>query len=165
MLNTIIGYEDLYIAEYDAGGNALWAIGAGGQDRDIGMGIYAGAGGDVYVTGYFGSYSLSFGNNTITNNGSYDMYLSKSGINVGIDVNNTSALSVYPNPFTDVVNITLPDNTVSEIVIYDIATREIRRQEVINHASLNMEHVVNGIYFYEVRNANGIWRNGKIVKY
>ena len=77
VINDNVGYDDIFIAGYDSNGNALWAKSVGGTDNDYGTGICTSTSGDVYVTGYFGSYSVNFGSTTITNNGSNDFFLAK----------------------------------------------------------------------------------------
>ena len=53
--------SDDFIAKLDPAGNYLWAVQLGdNQDARIGSLAVDGAG-NVYVTGYFGSYSLAFG--------------------------------------------------------------------------------------------------------
>lgn len=59
-------YYDLFIAKYDAGGNVLWAKSAGGTSKDGGYSVSADAGGNVFVTGFFYSSSITFGSTTLT---------------------------------------------------------------------------------------------------
>lgn len=164
VLNNNIGYNDIFVAEYDADGNVLQAIDVGGQDNDIGMGICTNQDGSVYLTGYFGSYPINFGNNTVTNNGSFDIYLAKLALITGIEDNSLSDWNVFPNPFSDRLNVSLTNNILSEIILYDLASRKILRQEFINYFSLNLEHLAKGIYIYEVRDSNGLCKKGKVVK-
>jgi len=53
--------SDNFLAKLDAAGNYVWAVQLGdGQDATI-AGLTVDAGGDVYVTGSFASYSVRFG--------------------------------------------------------------------------------------------------------
>src|SRR4030095_15672122 len=85
VVNSFTGNTDAFIAAYDGNGNALWAKGLGNQGSEYGMGICANALGDVYLTGYFESYSLNFGSIMVTNNGSADIFLAKLSTSTGIN--------------------------------------------------------------------------------
>ncbi|MEO8086805.1 MAG: T9SS type A sorting domain-containing protein [Bacteroidota bacterium] len=64
---TNAGSLDIFVVKYDASGNVLWATRAGGTSSDVGIGISSDAGGNVAITGYFYSPSITFGNTTLTN--------------------------------------------------------------------------------------------------
>src|SRR5690606_28720910 len=66
------GYSDIFLAKYDARGNALWAKSVGGTKRNYANSVSADASGNVYITGYFDSDSITFGTTTLTNAGSND---------------------------------------------------------------------------------------------
>lgn len=69
---------DIFIAKYDATGNIIWAKRAGGTDDDRGNGICVDNNGNVYVTGYFKSSSITFGTTTLTNASIYaDVFITK----------------------------------------------------------------------------------------
>ncbi len=74
---TNMGNGNIFIVKYDDSGNLLWAQSAGGTTGDWGTGVSADANGDVYLTGYFGSPSVTFGTTTLTNAGSYDIIIVK----------------------------------------------------------------------------------------
>lgn len=69
--------SDLFIVKYDANGNVIWAESAGGSGSDFGSGIAKDGSGNVYVTGYFNSPSISFGETTLTNAGNYNLFIVK----------------------------------------------------------------------------------------
>lgn len=74
---TSNGADDIYIVKYDPDGNVLWATSAGGYSNDRPRSISADAAGNVYLTGYFFSGSISFGSITLTSNGSGDIFVVK----------------------------------------------------------------------------------------
>lgn len=59
--------SDVFVAKLDAAGAYVWAVQAGGALWDYVTGVAADAAGDVYVTGYFESFSMAFGNLTLYN--------------------------------------------------------------------------------------------------
>ncbi len=73
-------------------------------------------------------------------------------------------ISVFPNPFNDLINIKANENELMEIILYDVLTRKIFNQSFTNSISLNTEQFANGIYIYEIRNKNGVIKKGKVVK-
>ncbi|MFL5763539.1 MAG: gliding motility-associated C-terminal domain-containing protein [Bacteroidia bacterium] len=75
--NAYPGQGDVYIAKYDLNGNFLWARSAGGPAEEIGEGLGTDAAGNVYLTGYFHSPSITFGSYTLSNAGSDNIYLVK----------------------------------------------------------------------------------------
>jgi len=163
VINANVGYNDIYVAAYDAGGNALWAKSVGGQDNDYGMGICSG-GGSVYVTGYFGSYDCTFGSTTLTNNGSYDVFLAKLNTYTGIEENSKSAWSVFPNPSNGQFTIygLTPDPSSKErgeeearIVVYNVMGEKVYSQLIgnnyTNQIPMNLK-LNEGIYFLQLTN-------------
>ena len=78
--------------------------------------------------------------------------------------NNDNEISMYPNPFCDNLNIELKTHEQKEIILYDISARKLLEQEFTNSVIINTKELANGIYFYVLRNQNGVYRNGKVVK-
>lgn len=65
LTNAMAGTSDIFVAKYDLSGTSAWARKSGGADSEAGNGIAADAAGNVYITGYFISSSISFGTITI----------------------------------------------------------------------------------------------------
>jgi len=76
---TNTGAFDIFVVKYDASGNVLWAKGVGGTKDDVGNGISTDANGNVYVTGFFYSTSITFGTTTLKNhsNSTNDIFIVK----------------------------------------------------------------------------------------
>jgi hypothetical protein len=84
---------------------------------------------------------------------------------VGInEVMNQEELVLFPNPFTDKINITAKRNEPIEVNLYDVTSRKIFHQSFTNSITINTEQLAKGIYIYELRNKNGVIKKGKIVK-
>ncbi len=71
------GFSDMFIVKYDPLGTVLWAKSTGGTGHDSGSGISTDASGNVFVTGYFESSSITFGSTTLNNTGFSDMFIVK----------------------------------------------------------------------------------------
>lgn len=77
LTNAASGFDDLFIVSYDASGNFRWAESFGGNDDDKGIGIVVDPAGNLFVTGYFHSDSITFGTTTLQTSGSGDIFLLK----------------------------------------------------------------------------------------
>jgi hypothetical protein len=75
--STSVLPEDMFIVKYDPNGIALWAKSAGGISVNRGSGIATDGSGNVYVTGPFCLYPITFGTITLPNGGAWDMYIVK----------------------------------------------------------------------------------------
>ena len=58
---------DLFLAKYNADGEVLWAISAGGGQVEGATSLAVDAWGNVYMTGYFASDTITFGNHFLKN--------------------------------------------------------------------------------------------------
>ncbi|MFI5151469.1 MAG: gliding motility-associated C-terminal domain-containing protein [Bacteroidia bacterium] len=70
---------DVFLAKYDPSGNVLWAKSAAGVGDDSGYGVATDASGNIFITGFFASPTITFGTTTLTNvsPGSADVFLVK----------------------------------------------------------------------------------------
>ena len=167
------GDEDIFVAKYDASGNLLWAISAGGVPQDVSSDICSNALGNASITGYFRSTPIYFGSTTLINAGlptSGDMFVAKLDtftVITGNDVmeNFNNVLFIFPNPATTEVTINF-----SKAARYDVqlcnTLGEVLEQTQINTAtlSLNMSGYAKGIYFVAVRDEAGNKVVKKVVK-
>jgi hypothetical protein len=79
------------------------------------------------------------------------------------EVKNPEDFVLSPNPFSDNLNITAGNNELSEIILYDIASRKLLQQKFTNSVSLNTSRFARGIYLYELRNKKGVMKKGKVI--
>lgn len=77
---------------------------------------------------------------------------------------NLMVLDVYPNPFTTELFITLTSDKPSQFILYNLLSQKFLEQSFVNSVSINTSQLSKGIYFYEVRNKNGVLKNGKVIK-
>jgi hypothetical protein len=75
--NEVYNSPDIFITKYDSNGTVLWAKSAGGTDADAAFSISTDGVGNVYVTGWFQSYSITLGSTVLTNAGYYDIFITK----------------------------------------------------------------------------------------
>jgi len=90
-----VGNYDIFLAKYDSSGNVLWAKRGGGNYADFASGVAADAFGKVYITGFFGSSSISFDSITLISAGNEDMFIvqydSSGNVLRGKDIGNSGA--------------------------------------------------------------------------
>jgi len=72
---TNVGVGDAFVLKFDASGNEIWMTGIGDVNDENGNGISADNAGNIYVTGFFQSPSLSVGSTTLSNAGNTDIFL------------------------------------------------------------------------------------------
>ncbi len=81
LTNAGANTTDMYILKYDNAGTLVWAQKAGGPDYEYATSVALDGSGNIYITGYFNSATLTFGSTTLTNAGTAgvtnDMYLVK----------------------------------------------------------------------------------------
>jgi Secretion system C-terminal sorting domain len=65
-LTNASGYDHVFVAKYDSGGNVLWAESAGGTGSDGASCVKTDTLGNVYITGSFNSPVMVFGSDTLT---------------------------------------------------------------------------------------------------
>jgi hypothetical protein len=72
LTNSTTGKTDIFIVKYDGSGNVLWAKSVGGNNDDGATDVATDASGNVFMTGWFETASITFGSTTLTNNSSGD---------------------------------------------------------------------------------------------
>lgn len=71
------GTKKMFLAKYDSSGNLRWAKTVGQNAEGNAKSVATDTNGNIYVSGYFSSQSITFGNSTYLNHGQWDMFLVK----------------------------------------------------------------------------------------
>ena len=92
-------------------------------------------------------------------------YVKVTGTNVNaINEAEVSAISLYPNPARDQVSFMLEDN--AEVNFFDMTGRMVSTTQCeAGQNQINVSELVNGVYFVNVRYANGVTAVSKFVKF
>ena len=160
-------YSDIFVAKYDSNGNDIWAKGVGGTDSETGLGIATDAYGDVFLTGYFYSPSISFGATTLTNTGG-SLFVTKLGSSVtGIEnLSHNPTIQIYPNPSSSLTilqaNEVLKDVTLT---IYNSLGQTIKEIKNISGQTviLSLDNLANGQYFVHLKGENILYSDKLII--
>jgi len=140
-------------------------------------------GGDTLYSSHASSYQWYFNGNAITSatdsfyvwhqGGTYSVQITDSfgcnslsnGMAVGVEeLIKGVFFSIYPNPFDETLTVVTKCNEEYQIALFDITSRELFHYSFVNSAIINTVQLARGIYFYEVRDKDGIRIMGKAVK-
>lgn len=159
------GENDIYVSKLNSNGNWLWAKQGGGTDDDLGNSIALDSNGYCYVTGHISS-AATFGDVSLTNNGSWDIFIAKIGEGVSNEdiVSPSASFTLkgnYPNPFSTQTFIKYEVTKHSPVKIDVYNTKGQLVQTLIsepktagtydiqwNGLDKNNQRVACGIYFY-----------------
>ncbi len=158
---TSSGGVDIFVAKYDASGNALWAKRAGGNLEERAAGIALDGSGSSYISGYFLG-EAGFGSTTITSSGASDIYTAKLSIVTGIPNSTGFHISTCPNPFASYLTVHLTTADPATATLTDLLGRQVHRQELIPEAAgaaatLTPAHnLPSGAYLLRVHQGNTV---------
>lgn len=68
LTNTNNPSGDIFLIKYNSNGNVIWAKSAGGNGNDNAVSVKTDLSGNIFMTGYFDSPTITFGTYTLTNN-------------------------------------------------------------------------------------------------
>ncbi len=81
-----------------------------------------------------------------------------------VNENNIQSVSLYPNPAREQVSFTLESD--AQVSVFDVMGRKVSEMTVVaGEAQLNVSELESGVYFVNVRYANGSTAVSKFVKY
>ena len=82
----------------------------------------------------------------------------------GVNENEAMALSLYPNPAREQVSFMLDDN--AQVSIFDMTGRKVNEMNLAaGQAQLSVSELESGVYFVNIRFANGTTAVSKFVKF
>jgi Secretion system C-terminal sorting domain/Ig-like domain CHU_C associated len=84
--------------------------------------------------------------------------------NLGIsDFDANTSMKVYPNPFNNIVNISIDSNATLEV--YDLVGKQIQKQKIENGFSqIDLSNYSSGVYMMKVTNENNQTKTLKVIK-
>ena len=77
------------------------------------------------------------------------------GANVGINESVVNKVSIYPNPTSDVLNISTNSNELSKLTIKDISGKIVLSQKFNTKVTISTENYSKGVYLIDVKNNLG----------
>lgn len=76
----------------------------------------------------------------------------------------TTALSFFPDPFSDHLTASLTGNEPATITLYNFLGQQILRETFTYSTTLNTAQLAVGIYFYALGNYKGTLKTGKVIR-
>ncbi|MBK9108730.1 MAG: T9SS type A sorting domain-containing protein [Saprospiraceae bacterium] len=156
------GSSDVFILKLEDSGNFNWVKEMGGSEYDIGLSMALDAEGKIHITGDYFSRSIICGNDELVNKDStfntVDVFIAKlDNIITSLDQDQYKhKISVYPNPFTDQLQIQFSEIPL-DILQVDILNiyKEVvyLKKNFTESLELNLETnlLVPGIYFVRIQ--------------
>jgi len=146
---------DVWVAKVNAAGTFQWQRCCGGSGQDESFNVTESTNNHFIVTGF--TYSSDY--DITVNLGSADGWIFElDGIN-GLEENQNTTISIYPNPFKEQINFAFPINSNSpeKITICDVFGKQVKvisQTTLQNNNSINSADLPSGIYFIELRGAD-----------
>jgi len=165
------GQIDMFTAKYDASGEVLGVVKAGGGSDDAGKGIAIDPSSNIIVGGYYWETAdFIFGGMTQTSAGMSDLFVAKYP-QIATSVRNLEfekGISVYPNPASDHLMIrNNPENMVKAVMLTNylgqIVLKENMNSNQVEH-SLNIEGLKTGIYVLELQLDNEVIHQNIVIQ-
>ena len=160
LTNPYPDYGDLFVVKINPEGLVQWAVSAGGNDSDYGMGIATNRDGKAFITGDFSSTSISFGTTTLVNanstNNSTDYFVAMLNSTTGvIETSLHGSYSIYPNPATDEFEVKSPEFEAdgATIELYDLNGRKLLERQIpkgSREITVDVRSLQSGMYFCRV---------------
>lgn len=162
------GLDDSFVAKYDPDGDMFWAIAIGAANSDYIEEMASDNLGNLYVTGFFNSSALAFGDYSIyTSNSDWDFFIAKLGDGVNF-IDNTSAdsMNIFPNPFSEhcTIQFSKPLSNGSVILENTLGQRVLELNNINGSSiSLGRNDLQSGTYFMRFLESEKMVGNGKLV--
>ncbi len=141
---------EAYLTCYNSNGNELWAKKGIGAGYDWSQAVTCDNSGNVFITGYFGGYSILFGSQYIhsSSNGNHtETFVAKLGIPVGLnDIEEQNHVAIYPNPSRGNFSISTQQFPMN-IQILNSLGQVVKKLIINSDKEHSISLVSNGIYF------------------
>ncbi len=158
---TSSGDFDIFLAQYDASGQLVWAKNIGGVQVEESTAIALDAQRNVLLTGFFnGDADFDPGSETHALNslGEEDCFIARySTVVVGVQDVATFDVQIYPVPATDALHIVLPESSESaRLTVFDPSgklqvTQQVRGERPV----LDLSGFQAGMYYLRINAAKG----------
>ncbi|NUO02102.1 MAG: T9SS type A sorting domain-containing protein, partial [Saprospiraceae bacterium] len=164
-LSSNYGSLDCWVVRLDPTGNIIWQKSIGGTNDDQGFSIFQTTDGGFILNS--GVYSNDI--DVSGNHGNADFWVVKlsSGI-TGVEdapAPESSALSIFPNPASGLVRITLDREAIPvQAVLTDMSGKMLYAKNIDNAGYLDVSDLPGGVYALTVTDQNGIRYSGKVVR-
>ncbi len=173
-LTSVANTWDIFISKLDSSGNFVWAKKAGGTDNDGGNSLAFDASGNLFLTGFFSSPSITFSPTTLTNalgnGGNSDIFITKLNTTTTTGINDALAWSsmtnISPNPFS--FSTTIQTDKIlnnATLTVYNIFGQQVKQLANLSGQTITLyrDNLSSGVYFIQLTQENKIEMTNKLV--
>lgn len=165
LLNTGAGSFDVFIAKYDALGNAFWSKKAEGTGGDNGYGLDVNEDGITLITGHYDSNPFSFGATpALTDPGVFLAKLDSSSVYdsitvVSVDVADSDKFLLYPNPSNGLFILQGDFDLISSLEVFSMEGKKIWSCSDFNSnrffIEIDLTQHPTGVFLLKLNSAEG----------
>lgn len=80
------------------------------------------------------------------------------------EANSGHGISLFPNPFSDMIEFNTGNNTQTEFMLFDMTGRMIMHKKIEENVTVSTAFLAKGMYVYEFRSKNEVLKKGRVVK-
>ena len=165
---SVSGDGNVFIAKYGSSGQTLWAFAPSIPiPQAEAYSVTIDEANNLYVAGNFSSPSISFDSQTVSNSGSFDIFLAKydpTPTSVPIIKKINGIVDVFPVPCEETLNLRLNQtDEISSIEIVDLSGRILRtfypamsNRQNNQTLSLQLKDLSNGTYLLKTKYTSSI---------
>lgn len=163
------GSHDSFVLQYDTSGNLEWVRSFGSISWDNAYDIATDPDGNIFITGWFNSPTLTFGSTVLTSNGNDDIFIAKLSNTTGIEdtfFSNDNIINIFPNPFSR--SATIQANTLlnnATLFFYNVQGQIVKQINNMSGQSITIhrDQLPAGVYFVRIIDDNNFFASGSFV--
>ncbi|MCB0464101.1 MAG: T9SS type A sorting domain-containing protein, partial [Aequorivita sp.] len=150
------GLNDYWVIEIEEGGNILWQNTIGGDARDEVSSTIISSANEIIIGG--SSKSNNSGDKTENSRGDFDFWIVKHAQTLGLEENPfTTAITIYPNPTKNTLQLNTQDKTIDQINIYTITGSKVLQLDVdIVSPTVDVSSLASGVYYVQLYSGKNV---------
>ena len=151
-----LGESDFWFVKLNSVGIIEWQNTIGGEAREYGGRSIQSTDGDFLTFG--SSASNISGDKTENSRGGYDYWIVKHDSTLGTQENTfANAISIYPNPVNNLLQINTQDQTIDKIIIYSVLGSRVRQFDVDTISpTVDVSSLASGAYYLQLYSGKNV---------
>lgn len=150
------GSADFWFVKLNNVGIIEWQNTIGGEGTEIGGISIQKTDGD-FLTGGTSNSNIS-GDKTENSRGGFDYWIIKHDSMLGIDENTfANAITIYPNPVKNILQINTQDKTIDQINIYSALGSRVRQLDIDTVSpTMDVSSLASGVYYVQLYSGKNV---------
>lgn len=160
---TSISGEDAFVVKFDLNGNYLESTSIGGTSHEKLFGICSDPHGNIYASGKQGQgiqFAPSYGIPNLLDLDGAQGFIIRFGGQTNIEQLKQDQLSVFPNPFENVITVELENDQRLDITLFDLLGKKVAEYSDYKSGSLhtlNTKNLPAGEYILKCESEQNVW--------